>query len=140
MTPVATFTSQFQSALTTFHATHPGALVFVSSIPNVYQLWNLLKGNRSATSAWRTFGICQSMLAAGNSESTRQAVLAQEKQFNSALASVCGQASAYCRFDGNTTFGYAFTAREVSTVDYFHPSVTGQATLARITWTASYWG
>jgi hypothetical protein len=27
----------------------------------------------------------------------------------------------------------------VSTLDYFHPSITGQATLARITWEKSFW-
>jgi hypothetical protein len=32
-----------------------------------------------------------------------------------------------------------FTTSDVSTVDYFHPSVTGQKHLAGETWAASYW-
>jgi lysophospholipase L1-like esterase len=139
MTPTTTFTSQFQNALGAFHTAHPTVLVFVSSIPNVYQLWSTLHTNRSAASAWKTFGICQSMLAANNDDGTRQAVLAQERLDNAALATVCGQ-TANCRFDGNAVFDYQFSAPEVSTVDYFHPSITGQSTLAGLTWTASYWG
>jgi hypothetical protein len=28
----------------------------------------------------------------------------------------------------------------VSKLDYFHPSLSGQATLAALTWRASWWG
>jgi len=139
MTPTATFTQQFSAALTAFNKAHPTTLVFVSSIPNVYQLWSTLHTNRSAASAWRTFGICQSMLSASNDEKTRQAVQAQEQADNDALAAVCVPAL-NCRFDGYAVYYYAFQPREVSTVDYFHPSITGQATLAALTWKASYWG
>src|SRR4051794_21288262 len=139
MTPTATFSTQFSNALNAFHTAHPGSLVFVSSIPNIYQLWSTLHTNRSAASAWRTFGICQSMLSASNDENTRQAVLAQEKADNAELATVCTP-TLNCRFDNYAVFNYAFQPSEVSTVDYFHPSITGQATLAALTWKASYWG
>jgi hypothetical protein len=111
----------------------------VSSIPNVYQLWQTLNGNASARSTWRTFGICQSMLSAANTEATRQAVLAREGEFNTALAAVC---AAYdrCRYDAGAVFGVPFTPADVSTVDYFHPSPAGQAKLAGVSWGASYWG
>ena len=39
----------------------------------------------------------------------------------------------------NATYTTAFTTADVSTIDYFHPSIAGQAKLARITWAASYW-
>jgi len=32
-----------------------------------------------------------------------------------------------------------FSASQVSTLDYFHPSLSGQAALARVTWAASWW-
>ena len=69
----------------------------------------------------------------------QDAVSAREAQFNTALAEVCASL-ARCRWDGGATFGYAFTAKDVSTVDYFHPSVTGQASLAGVSWPAGYWG
>jgi hypothetical protein len=122
----------------TFFGTHPDSYAFVSLIPNVRQLYELLKGNRTATSTWRNFGICQSMLAATNTTAQRDAVSAREAEFNKALAEVCASL-ARCRWDGGAAFGYAFTTRDVSTIDHFHPSVTGQASLARVSWGASYW-
>jgi hypothetical protein len=139
MTPTATFRAQFQQALADFTAADPGALVFVSSIPNIHQLWSLLHGNRTAQSTWTSFGICPSMLASTNTEAQRQQVVTQEQADNAALAEVCGQ-FANCRWDGLATYGYSFTTSDVSTVDYFHPSVTGQNHLAGVAWTAGYWG
>lgn len=138
MTSTGTLRSEFQSALTDFFAADPNALVFVSSIPNIYQLWNLLHGNATAESTWSTFGICQSMLSRSNSEADRQTVLSQEEADNTALANVCSQ-FINCRWDNLTTFNYVFTTKDVSTVDYFHPSVGGQSKLAAETWGAGYW-
>jgi len=52
---------------------------------------------------------------------------------------VCGQ-YANCRFDNLAVYSFAFTKDMVSTLDYFHPSISGQAGLAEVTWRASYWG
>lgn len=138
MTPTATFKSEFQTALTDFFAADPGAHLFVSSIPNVYQLWSLLHTNSAAESTWSNFGICQSMLSQSNTETDRQTVLTQAENDNSALADVCSQ-FANCKWDGLATFDYQFRTTDVSTVDYFHPSVTGQNSLAATTWAAGYW-
>jgi hypothetical protein len=40
------------------------------------------------------------------------------------------------RSDGRVV---TFSASQVSTLDYFHPSLSGQAALARVTWAASWW-
>lgn len=45
-----------------------------------------------------------------------------------------------CRFDDLAVFNYPFTRGQVSQLDYFHPSLSGQATLASITWSRSWWG
>lgn len=42
------------------------------------------------------------------------------------LADVCSQ-YASCRFDDYAVFNYQFSASEVSKLDYFHPSLAGQA-------------
>jgi hypothetical protein len=78
------------------------------------------------------------MLASTNTTAQRDAVSAREAEFNKALAELCASL-ARCRWDGGAAFGYAFTTRDVSTIDHFHPSVTGQASLARVSWGASYW-
>lgn len=45
-----------------------------------------------------------------------------------------------CRFDGDAVFDYSFTRSDVSKLDDFHPSLTGQAHLASVTWANSWWG
>lgn len=138
MTPTATFQSEFQTALTDFFAADPNAHVFVSSIPNIYQLWSLEHTNSTAEFEWQSFGICQSMLSSSNTEADRQAVVSQEQADNNALATVCAQ-FANCKWDNLATYNYAFKTSDISTIDYFHPSISGQNSLAGVTWGASYW-
>lgn len=140
MTPTATFTEQFTQTMETLRGLPSGAHVFVSSIPNLYQLWQVLSGNGVARFVWRTAKICQSMLAESNTEADRQAVLARERELNGALRDVCARYPG-CRFDaGLTVFGYPFSASQVSKLDYFHPDLSGQGALAEVTWNASWWG
>jgi hypothetical protein len=43
-----------------------------------------------------------------------------------------------CRTDGGATYNTTFVASDVSTRDYFHPSVAGQTKLAAVSWSAGY--
>jgi len=139
MTSVSDFQSQFAATMAALSNGLPaGAHVFVSSIPNVYQLWQVLHTNVAAETVWTLAGICQSMLSPSNTEADRQAVLAREEAFNQVLANVCGQYT-FCRFDDDATFAYRFSSSDVSKLDYFHPSLTGQAALATLTWQHSWW-
>jgi hypothetical protein len=54
------------------------------------------------------------------------------------LGEVCAR-YAGCRFDGNAVFNFDFARSDVSTRDYFHPSLAGEAKLADVTWRASFW-
>ncbi|HEY0493947.1 MAG TPA: GDSL-type esterase/lipase family protein, partial [Candidatus Dormibacteraeota bacterium] len=133
MTPTATFKSEFQQALANFSVRDPGAYIYVSSLPDIYQLWKVLRTNPSAQSAWKNYNICQSMLSAANSEANRQAVVAQEAADNQALATVCAQV-ANCRWDNYAGYNFKFPASDVSTIDYFHPNLQGQNAVAATTW------
>ncbi|HYN69533.1 MAG TPA: SGNH/GDSL hydrolase family protein [Candidatus Eisenbacteria bacterium] len=144
MTSVADFEAQFTAAMNTLTSGSPSAQIFVATIPDVYQLWLIEKGNLSARTTWGLFSVCQSMLA--NPLSTdeadidrRQRVRQREIDFNDALLRVCA-AYRQCRSDNGAVFNTAFTAADVSTRDYFHPSLAGQAKLAAGTWAVSYWG
>jgi lysophospholipase L1-like esterase len=138
MTSTTTFRAQFSQAMATLMAQERDPYVFVSSIPNLYQLWEALHTNSLARWAWSNFHICQSMLAATNTETQRQQVVAREVAFNQILAEVCA-AYARCRWDNKAVYNYRFSASQVSSLDFFHPSLSGQAALARVTWTASWW-
>lgn len=142
MTSVSAFRSQFETAMATLAAGSPNTNVFVSSIPNVYHLWELFKGNFWARFIWSAGNICQSLLANPTSTTqadvARRAAVAQRNvDFNTQLAEVCA-ATAHCRWDGNAVYNTVFTTSDASG-DYFHPSISGQAKLAAVTWAASYW-
>jgi lysophospholipase L1-like esterase len=138
MTSTATFRAQFSQATATLMAQDRKPYVFVSSIPNLYQLWQVLHTNSLARWAWANFHICQSMLAATNTETQRQQVVTREVAFNQILADVCA-AYARCRWDDKAVYNYRFSASQVSALDFFHPSLSGQAALAQVTWAASWW-
>jgi lysophospholipase L1-like esterase len=142
MTSVSAFRSQFETAMATLAAGSPGTHVYLSSIPDVYHLWELFKGNWWARFIWSTGNICQSLLANPTSTTqadvARRAAVAQRNvDFNTQLAQVCA-AYANCLWDGNAAYNTVFTTSDVSG-DYFHPSVAGQAKLAAVSWAASYW-
>lgn len=143
MTTVTNFRAQFTNAMNVITSKAPSTRVYVVSIPNVYQLWNVLKDNGTARAVWWTFGVCQSMLA--NPDSTAQAdvdrrarVLQRDMDFNAALADICALYTR-CRFDNDAVFNTTFAASDITTRDYFHPSVSGQAKLAAVSWNAGYW-
>jgi lysophospholipase L1-like esterase len=139
LTPTATFRAQFAETLDTLRAGLPASHVFVASIPNLHQLWSILRANPVAQAVWHTAGICPSMLNFFNSPADRQAVIDRERELNDTLRDVCASWS-NCRFDNYLTYNYNFTPSKVSKLDYFHPSLSGQATLATLSWNASWWG
>lgn len=141
MTPVDVFRSQFSAAMVSLTAALPNARIFVSSIPDVYQLFSLYRYDLGANAVWAIAGICQSMLANPLSNSSADvARRARVRQRNIDYNTVLGQVCAFytlCRFDGNAVFNTAFARSDVTTRDYFHPSVSGQTKLAAITWGAA---
>jgi lysophospholipase L1-like esterase len=138
MTPTATFRSEFSQAMATLAQGLPQARIFVSSIPDIHQLWEVLHTNAVARWVWSTAHICQAMLGATRTADERQQVVDREQAFNQVLAETCAQYSR-CRWDGGAAYRYQFSASQVSTLDYFHPGLSGEAALARVTWAASWW-
>jgi lysophospholipase L1-like esterase len=138
MTPVATFRSQFEQAMQTLTVGLPSVRVFVASIPDVHRLWEIYRGSFTAQLVWASARICQSMLANAWSnapaDTARRARVRQRNiDYNTQLADVCAL-YVQCRYDGNAVFETVFVRSDVSTRDYFHPSLAGQAKLAAVTW------
>jgi lysophospholipase L1-like esterase len=139
MTSTQSFRTNFEATLETLDSGLPArSRIFVSSIPDVYQLWEILHGNWLARTVWEAANICQSMLDQNRTEAERQAVVAREAAFNEILREVCSRYSR-CKFDNYSVYNFQFTTDMVSKLDYFHPSTAGQATLARVTWNVSWW-
>ena len=139
MTSVADFRSQFRQTLQILEAGLPRrAHIFVASIPDVYRLWALYRDDPAAQLVWDVANICQSLLSPSRTEEQRQAVRRRNMDFNTVLAQECA-GFARCRFDDNAVFNYQFARGDVSKLDYFHPSLAGQADLAAVTWAHSWW-
>ncbi len=143
MTPTATFKTNVQTALATLSKSAAAPQVFVASIPNLQRMYELNRSSISARLAWALLGTCKSMLANPSSTKAadvqrRAAVQQRVNEYNQALVEACS-AYAWCRHDGGTVAGYAFTRADISTRDYFHPSLSGQATLASLTWAKTQW-
>lgn len=143
MTPVTTFRSQLDSALSTLKSKIPNAAVFISSIPDIKRLWHIGHHNFWAVAAWNGYKVCQSLLANPTSHSTtdearRNRVRQRVVDFNNQLALACTAYGVNCRFDGNATFNYQFVLSQVSGWDYFHPNQSGQTTLASVTYGAGF--
>ncbi len=139
MTPVSSFRASVTAALAKLDQK---PWVFVASVPDLYRLWQIGHDNPRMTYVWG-FGLCQSMLAEPTSTAPaatarRQAVRARVQQYNAELARACKQYGPRCRYDGGAVFDADFTAADVSTIDGFHPSATGQHRLAAITYRAGF--
>jgi lysophospholipase L1-like esterase len=139
MTSTTDFATQVSASLAALHEGLPKTEIFVSSIPNIHQLWSVLHGSWVARKVWSTAGICPSMLASTNTDADRQQVVTREAAFNQILSQACEQYSR-CRWDAYATYIHAFSASQISRLDYFHPNRSGQAVLAQVTWDASWWG
>jgi PKD repeat protein len=144
MTSPSSYELNFRTAMDKLATDLTPPLVYVVSVPNVKNLWEILHGSSSARSAWNSYNVCQSLLA--NPQSTAQAdvdrrerVKQRNMELNQRLRAACGTYT-FCRFDGEASFGTAFVPNDVSTRDYFHPSSAGQAKLASVSYDNGYWG
>jgi lysophospholipase L1-like esterase len=138
MTSVATYKSQFEGAMKTITTGIPSAQINIGSLPNVYRLWEIFHTNSSADSTWNTLKICQSLLANPTSltkadEERRLQVKTREGEYDSTLETVCAKYT-QCKYDKGAGFKTVFNTNDVSTRDYFHPSIEGQALIAGVAW------
>ncbi|MGI8828245.1 MAG: PKD domain-containing protein [Candidatus Limnocylindria bacterium] len=141
MTSPEDFETEFAAAMTTISTGSPNTNVYVVSIPDVYQLWSLFKSSFWARFVWSSANICQSLLANPTSNQQvdveRRATVRQRNiDYNATLAEICSS-HPRCRFDDNAVFNTTLVKSDVSG-DYFHPSVSGQAKLASVSWGAGY--
>ncbi len=142
MTPASTLGAQLTQALQTLTTGNATRQIYVASIPNVYHLWEIFHQNLGANLVWGLGKICQSLLANPRSTATadqarRAQVQAQTIADNGAIQAACA-AFTQCHFDNGAAYNVVFTTADVTTRDYFHPTVSGQAKAAAATWSAFF--
>lgn len=137
MTPTSTYRTQLREALTAIRSRAPEALVFVMSVPDIYNLWYIRGAPQNATYHpepqsdqasglngarfyWsQSFFPCRSLLSNPDSyaqadRDRRAAVRQRTKDYNAALRAECGQ-WLRCRYDGDRLFN--LTSNRVSPPD-----------------------
>ena len=138
MTDPVLYRQQVAQTLGLLNANLPAAKIFISSLPNPRALYEANRASTQAQQVWAYAGTCQSLLASPTDTSQtagdrREAVVTRASAYNSALAAVC-DAATNCAYDGGSVFAEAYGAEDISNLDFFHPSLTGQARLASDTW------
>jgi lysophospholipase L1-like esterase len=122
----ATFRAQFEAALRALKARVPRARVVVLSIFDLPAMWDAVKSLSAATFARN---LCTSV----ESTDDRRILAREVRDLNQQLASVCAR-HPNCRYDGGVTYRLRWRRRDISTVDYFHPSLSGQRNIAAALW------
>jgi lysophospholipase L1-like esterase len=132
MTPTATFLSQFQTAMDTLQNGLPDATIVYTETVRVKRVYDVGKNNFGCQTAWYTFQWCNSALLNGSTQ--RAQVDARNIEYNNVTRTEC--AARGIPFDDDV-FEWAFSRSNLSSVDCFHPSRSGQHALASITYDAS---
>lgn len=120
MTRTATFESEFNTALTDFFARDPSAIVSVSSLPNIYQLWSVLRTNSSAENAWKHLQHlpehAEHQQHGGDAPASRCPGTGRQSGVGSRLCRFAG-----CHWENLTGYKFAFEAADISGTDYVSP-------------------
>lgn len=135
---VANVRADFVATFQTLNAGLPEAKIFVASIPSLMSMYLAARDSFQARMIWAAVGVCPVMLGnptdqSSAAQSRRAAVEQRVDEMNAAIASACAAAS-NCTTDDNAVNEMPITLQLISTRDFFHPSVAGQAQLAAVTW------
>jgi lysophospholipase L1-like esterase len=138
MTSVAEFRKDYGAMLAKLRSQAPGALALALSIPDISQIWQVSKDNPQAVSLWSRFPGCRNLLSnpasdAPEAEAEREAAAERIVEFNQVVAELCRTAG-NCISDGGAIYDHEYTAAEISSIDYFHPSAQGQRVIAEVAW------
>jgi lysophospholipase L1-like esterase len=151
LTAPATFQAQLQDALAILRAGLPTeSRILVLAVPNMPHLHDITQADPAANALLARTSIqsgCPPYL--GNSNympfDTADGFLSQ---YDAALQSACagiesgdgGTGRLHCTYNADLLAESDFVIGDLSTYDYFHPSLRGQAKMAANAWAADIWG
>jgi len=149
MTDPGVFESDLGSAMATLRAGLPtGSRVLMLAIPDFPHFHDITNAYPAAKSklARAPSDQCAPYLGT-NGPSSRSAADARLAQYDASLKAACDDINVkesatgrlYCTYDQALLAESGFTIKDLSTVDYFHPSLSGQAKMAADAWRADAW-
>lgn len=125
-TSLADFRFNLKDGLQAIAERAPAARVVVVSIRNELAIWDAVKTVPGAHAA-------RSFCTPATTTSGRRALAKAIRVMNHELATACGR-QPRCRYDGGAAFRIRWARSDVSSVDYFHPSISGQRKIADAVW------
>jgi lysophospholipase L1-like esterase len=150
-TDPASFESDLHSAISILRAGLPaGSRILMLSVPDFSHLRDITQADPKAKAFLalpRNSTACAPFLG-DNSPSTLAEAETYLRQYDASLAQACNDISAagatsgklYCTTNESLLSMEGFTIADLSTVDYLHPSLSGQNRLADSAWAADVWG
>jgi lysophospholipase L1-like esterase len=150
-TDPASFESDLHSAISILRAGLPaGSRILMLSVPNFSHLRDITQADPKAKAFLalpRNSTACAPFLG-DNSPSTLAEAETYLRQYDASLTQACEDISAagaaggklYCMANESLLSTGDFTVADLSTVDYLHPSLSGQNRLADAAWAADVWG
>ena len=150
MTDPATFTAQLQSAIETLRAGLPAGsrilMLPVSDFPHFRDITQASAAARDLLALPANLNRCAPYLGTSSPSALIKAndYLAQ---YDAGIKAACDDIAAneaatgrlYCTYNAGLLADSDFTIDDLSTVDYFHPSLSGQAKMAEDAWRADVW-
>ena len=150
MTDPATFTAQLQSAIGTLRAGLPaGSRILMLPVPDFPHFRDITQASAAARDLLAlpaNLNRCAPYLGTSSPSALIKAndYLAQ---YDAGIKAACDDIEAneaatgrlYCTYNVGLLADSDFTIDDLSTVDYFHPSLSGQAKMAEDAWRADVW-
>jgi lysophospholipase L1-like esterase len=134
----AEYSANVRAALVVLAEGLPESMVLLASMPSLGALYSAGRGDAEAKYAWSSYGVCPIALADPDSTAAvdvqrRTAVDARVTEMNAALASVAAEFDTVL-FDDGAAQNVEFELTDLSSFDFFHPSVKGQNLLVDAEW------
>ena len=127
------FRAEIDSGLDVLRRADPRPQLYLVSIPNVVQLWQVTRRRPLARLIWR-LQECPSLMmrspSAAAADARRASIGDRIREYNYELAGACSAYGRRCHWDGGRAHRVQFTMELVG-LDYFHPSIRGQRELAK---------
>jgi lysophospholipase L1-like esterase len=149
-TPLSDFTAQLQAAIGTLQAGLPaGSRLLMEPLPDFRHFRDITQADPAARAAFlqvKNSARCAPFLGTDSPATIpdAEAILAA---YDGALKAACDQVNTaagasgrlHCTYDEALLSDRDFVIGDLSTVDYFHPSLSGQAKMAAAAWKADAW-
>jgi lysophospholipase L1-like esterase len=147
MTDPVAFEAALQTAVATLRAGLPaGSRILMLPVPDFPHLRDITQNDPTAKARLKWSNACVPYLGAS---SPTAIATANDRlaRYNASLKAACDDIAAhegttgrlYCTYNAALLADSDFTIGDLSSADYFHPSLSGQAKMARNAWAADVW-